>query len=265
MPTHLASIVYLSHGGGPLPLLGDPTHEELVAVLRELPRRLIKPAAMVVVSAHWEAQGPAVTAGSAPPLIYDYGGFPPESYEIRYPVPGAPQLAQHLVQRLAGTGFAVVEEPSRGFDHGLFVPLKIMYPAADVPCVQLSLLPSLDPGEHLRIGEALADLRRDDILLIGSGFSFHNMRAFFSADAQSERENSTFDFWLTETLTDTALREPERRARLVNWADAPGARFCHPREEHLLPVHVCYGAANAPARQALHYRVLGRRASTFFW
>lgn len=264
MTSSLASIVYLSHGGGPLPLLGDPDHQEMLAVLKELPNKLIQPDAIVVVSAHWEEMQATITSSPQPELIYDYYGFPEPAYQIEYPAPGAPGLAQTLVRRLGERNIPAHLEESRGFDHGLFVPLKIMYPEATIPCVQLSLLSSLDPVQHMELGEALRGLDQENILVIGSGFSFHNMRAFFSG-TEVDPGNIAFDEWLTQTCMDDKLDEVERRACLENWSRAPSARYNHPREEHLLPLHVCYGAAQRPASQTIAFRVLGKRARVFLW
>ncbi len=259
-------ILYISHGGGPLPLLGDPDHRELVTQLRGLGQRLPRPSAIIVVSAHWEEQAPTVTSGAQPPLIYDYTGFPPESYEIQYPSPGAPELAARVHRALSQAGLEPLQDPARGFDHGLFVPLKLMYPAADIPCIQLSLLKSLDPAAHIALGQALQSLEWDNLLVIGSGFSFHNMRAFFEpATPESDARNKAFEDWLTATLSDPDLDEAERTERLINWSEAPEARYCHPREEHLLPLHVCYGLAQRPADEHESIRVLRKRAGMFYW
>lgn len=260
------SIVYLSHGGGPLPLLGDPNHRELIDVLGGLSARLIKPAAIVVVSAHWEEARPTITAGKTPALIYDYYGFPRESYEIKYPAPGAPQLAGQIAQACAQAGFDPMLSDTRGFDHGLFVPLKIMYPDAGIPCLQVSLLQSLDPSAHLQLGKALRWLHERDVLLVGSGFSFHNMRAFFApATERDAAQNAAFEDWLADTCGNVSTDETERERRLIEWESAPAARYCHPREEHLLPLHVCYGAAGKPAEQTIRLRILGKRASMYIW
>lgn len=148
----MSHILYLSHGGGPLPLLGDPNHAELVTRLRALGALLPRPSAILVISAHWEAAVPTLTAGTAPGLMYDYYGFPAKSYEIRYPAPGEPRLAAQIQQVLEQSGMEARLDAERGFDHGLFVPLKLLYPGADIPCVQLSLVDSLDAATHLAIG-----------------------------------------------------------------------------------------------------------------
>jgi 4,5-DOPA dioxygenase extradiol len=261
-----STVVYLSHGGGPLPLLNDPGHrglvENLVAIANSVPR----PSAIVLISAHWEESLPTATSAGAPGLIYDYYGFPRESYEIEYPAPGLPSLADKIVGACRGRGIQAGSDAQRGFDHGMFVPLKIMYPDADIPCVQLSLLSGLSAARHIQLGKALSGKLGPDVLVIGSGFSFHNLKAFFSPpSAAFEAGNQAFERWLADTCTGTDLDENERENRLVNWEQAPAARLCHPREEHLLPLHVCYGLAQEPARQAYSFKVMGMRASAFVW
>jgi aromatic ring-opening dioxygenase catalytic subunit (LigB family) len=265
MPGGFRSL-YLSHGGGPLPLLGDARHQEMVACLRTIAGLVPKPAAIVVVSAHWEEDILAITAGPSPPLIYDYYGFPEESYAITYPCAGEPALAQRLQGLLADAGIGSALDARRGFDHGLFVPLKIMYPEADIPCVQLSLARPLDPATHIGIGRALRPLAADNVLLIGSGFSFHNMREFFGTGTpQAPELNAAFEAWLLDTCGATDRPETERRQALIRWAEAPGARFCHPREEHLLPLHVCYGAAGQACVRSFALDIMGKRASVYLW
>jgi aromatic ring-opening dioxygenase catalytic subunit (LigB family) len=261
-----APVLYIPHGGGPLPLLGDPAHAQLVDFLQNIPNFLGTPSAIVLISAHWEEVQPSITGGLHPELIYDYYGFPPESYRIQYPAPGDPDLATRLHTLLANGGLQSRLDDRRGFDHGLFVPLKIMYPQADIPCVQLSLLASLDPKAHIALGKALAPLRQEDVLIIGSGFSFHNLRAFFtSAPGTPDHQNEAFNQWLIDTCTDDVLTSDEREERLASWTTAPHARYCHPREEHLLPLHVCLGLAQAKARLVFDGEVLGKRACAFLW
>jgi 4,5-DOPA dioxygenase extradiol len=262
----LGSVLYISHGGGPLPLLGDAAHKEMVDNLKHVATILPRPSAIVVISAHWEEARPTITAGANPSLLYDYYGFPKESYEITYPAPGEPSLARRIYELLKNDGMAPVLDEQRGFDHGLFVPLKIMVPEANIPCVQLSLVKGLRPDAHIRMGKALAGLTDDNLLVIGSGFSFHNLRAFFSpATTKVRAMNEAFEQWLNETCCSRALSEDERERRLVDWQSAPAARFCHPREEHLLPLHVCYGLAQSPAKQVSRFEVMGIKASAYLW
>jgi 4,5-DOPA dioxygenase extradiol len=261
-----STILFLSHGGGPLPLLGDPGHQKMVGALRGLAAGIPRPTAILVISAHWEESVPTLTAAAAPSLLYDYDGFPPESYQIQYPCPGSPALAQRVHDVLSAADMAPRMDAQRGLDHGVFVPLKIMFPEADIPCVQLSLLSSLDPQFHLQMGEALRALDEENLLVIGSGFSFHNMRAFFSPDtAETRAMNLAFEGWLQETCHSPALSEAERRERLLHWAEEPHARYCHPREEHLLPLHVCQGLAGTGAANITAVPILGKQASMIRW
>lgn len=260
------NIIYLSHGGGPLPLLGDPDHLEMVETLKQIAQQIPKPSAILVVSAHWEATVPNITAAATPELIYDYGGFPPESYDIKYPCVGQPELALRIYESLTQAGIEAQLNERRGFDHGLFVPLKIMYPEADIPCVQLSLMHSLNPQAHIDMGRALQSVVWENLLIIGSGFSFHNMRAFFApgADVNNEK-NRAFEDWLKVTMTNSDLNENERSEQLCRWQEAPHARFCHPREEHLLPLHVCYGAAAKASEKRFETLILNKIASMYLW
>ncbi|TAK61697.1 class III extradiol ring-cleavage dioxygenase, partial [Methylobacter sp.] len=195
-----------------------------------------------------------------------YYGFPKESYEIEYPAPGAPELANKIFNLLENAGIEAKLDDQRGFDHGLFVPLKIMYPDVNIPCVQLSLVNSLQPEVHIRIGKALTDLRKDNILVIGSGFSFHNLKEFFTPSTQkSQAMNESFEQWLIDTCSNSQLTEEEREQRLINWDKAPAARYCHPREDHLLPLHVCYGVAGTAAKKVFEFELMGKMASAYIW
>ncbi|WP_189402709.1 DODA-type extradiol aromatic ring-opening family dioxygenase [Arenicella chitinivorans] len=258
--------LFVSHGGGPMPLLGDPGHAEMVDCLRAVANQIEKPSAIVVVSAHWEAPQATMTAAPNPDLIYDYHGFPAAAYQLAYPAPGDPALAERLYRSLQAAGISPKLDTQRGFDHGMYVPLKIMYPEADIPCVQLSLLNHLNPAAHIELGQALRSTINDNLLIIGSGFSFHNMQAFFQArSAGTDAKNAAFENWLATTCGDHALNEQQRRQRLVDWASAPFARYCHPREEHLLPLHVCYGFAGVPCTTTFKLHILNQRASMYLW
>lgn len=263
-----ASAIFVPHGGGPLPLFGDVRHTAMIDFLCGIATTLGDPVAIVVVSAHWESDHPTVTAAERPELIYDYSGFPPESYAIEYPASGAPWLAEVITQRLAKAGLMGHLDARRGFDHGLFVPLKLMYPAATIPCVQLSLLRGLDPARHIALGRALAGLRKEGIVVVGSGMSFHNMPYFFAPPAEGQAESEAFHRWLITTCTDPQLSLDERKARLIAWERAPSARLCHPRAEHLLPLHVCFGAAGleaGPASVVFDQPIMDRPAVALMW
>jgi aromatic ring-opening dioxygenase catalytic subunit (LigB family) len=237
--------VFVPHGGGPWPFIKNPFGapeelDELTRYLQSVPLMLkTKPRALLVISGHWEETVPTVMTAEHPPMLYDYYGFPPESYTVTWPAPGDPELAMHVRELLESAGFKTAEDPTRGFDHGAFVPLKLAYPNADVPAVQLSLKRGLDPATHIAMGRALAPLRDEGVFIIGSGMTFHNLRAF-SPHAAPVAE--AFDEWLREAAT---LEEKERNERLIRWSEAPGARLAHPREEHLLPLMVVAGAAGA--------------------
>jgi aromatic ring-opening dioxygenase catalytic subunit (LigB family) len=250
-----------------MPVLGEPSHARLIEFLRTMEGSIGRPSAIVVLSAHWECERPTITSGAAPELIYDYGGFPEETYRLRYPAPGAPELAGRVAQLLADAGFEPELDPNRGFDHGMFIPLLLMYPDASIPVIQLSMLSSLDPADHIAMGAALRPLAHDDVLVLGSGFTFHNMNAFGPTHPVTggDPDNEAFEAWLRETCTSIELSEAERTQCLTDWAAAPGARWCHPREEHLLPLHVCYGAGAGPATLAFDDKVLGKRSSGYAW
>lgn len=262
----LSPVLFIPHGGGPLPLLGDKNHQHLVNFLQEISPSLGQPSAIIVISAHWEENIFTITSGKAPSLIYDYYGFPEESYQIQYPSPGSPELADKIFKLLHQNGIKSNLNNQRGFDHGLFVPLKIMFPAAKIPCVQISLLHSLDPAAHIEMGNALSALRNEKVLFIGSGFSFHNLKAFFASNnGAHDAKNVAFENWLIDTCTNSGFSANERASRLIHWRDAPYADYCHPREEHLLPLHVCSGLSDSPAKLVFDGEILGKRASAFLW
>jgi len=260
-----AQIVYLSHGGGPLPILGDPSHTSMIKFMQELPSQLRKPDAIVVISAHWEEKIATLQAADSPTMLYDYYGFPKEAYDITYPAPGDPALAKRIGDILKGKGIASQLDTERGFDHGLFIPLKMMYPNADIPAFQISLLRSLEPDAHIEFGKALRGLLTEKILVVGSGFSFHNLQAFNFRSAQvADPRNDAFQNWLIDACVH-ADAQTKREAQLKNWESAPSARYCHPREEHLLPLHVCMGMADAAAKLVFNDYIAGKRALAFLW
>lgn len=259
-------VLFIPHGGGPLPLVGDPGHQSLVEFLQRIPDELNTPSAIVIISAHWEASQPTIISGPSPELLYDYYGFPPETYQIKYPVPGHPALAKMTFELLRNKGIDARFDDQRGFDHGVFVPLKIMLPQANIPCVQLSLNHNLDPASHINMGQALRTLRDDNVLIVGSGLSFHNMQALMSFQANAvDDKNRQFEAWLVQTCAGKGLSVDEREQRLIEWEQAPFARYCHPREEHLLPLHVCFGAAGSTVAKAFEIEVLGKMTSAFLW
>lgn len=259
-----APVVYIPHGGGPMPLLGDPGHQPMVAFLTSLASRFSGVSAILVVSAHWEARSPTVLGDDQPELYFDYYGFPPQTYTYRYPAsnPGLWRSRVHAV--LSDAGFASDEITGRGYDHGVFVPLMLMAPEAGIPVLQVSLMDSLDPAAHIELGQALAPLRDEGVMILGSGLSFHNMRLLRGEGDQTPSQ--AFHDWLVPVLSDPAWREQDRYQALIDWAQAPEARTCHPREEHLLPLHVCLGAAEGKAAEiAFDGPVLGQRTIGAVW
>lgn len=239
MPT-----LYIPHGGGPCFFMDwNPPDEwdRLEAFLRGISATLPQtPKAILMISAHWLSQDVALGSGESPDLIFDYYGFPDHTYRLEYPAPGSPELAARAGQLLRAQGIASEADAGRGFDHGMFIPLLLMFPEARIPVVQMSLLDSLDPQAHLDAGRALEPLRDEGVLIVGSGMSFHNMRGY--RDPRFAPISDEFDAWL-----DQAVSAPprERDALLAQWAAAPAARLCHPpgAEEHLLPLMVAAGAA----------------------
>lgn len=246
--THTARLptYFISHGGGPWPWMKEQTrgaYDQLEAALADMPRQIGRtPRAILMVSAHWEEPAFTVQAHPQPPMIYDYGGFPPHTYAVHYDAPGSPELARRTQQLIEAAGLPAASDDQRGFDHGMFSPMRAIYPDADVPVVQLSLRRGLDPAEHLALGRALAPLRDEDVLIIGSGLSYHNLRNF---GPQAHDPSKAFDDWLDQTVVQG---DPAARAgQLARWAEAPAAHIAHPREEHLIPLMVAVGAAEHEA------------------
>ena len=242
---------FISHGGGPWPYVDEMRRglRGLEQSLQDMPRQIgVTPRAVLVISGHWEESAFTVMASPRPPMVYDYSGFPAHTYEVVYPAPGAPALADQVQNLIASAGLPARLDARRGFDHGTFSPLVVMYPQADVPVIQLSMKTSLDPAEHLALGRALAPLRDEGVLIVGSGLSYHNLRLF---GPQGTAPSQAFDTWLQDTLVTSS--PAERSARLLQWARAPSARIAHPREDHLIPLMVAVGAAEAdPATCVYH-------------
>jgi aromatic ring-opening dioxygenase catalytic subunit (LigB family) len=219
----------------------DKTAAWLKGLVAGLPER---PKAILVISGHWEEQAFTVGSSPRPPMLFDYYGFPEATYRLRFDAPGSPALASRVRELLGAAGLPTAEDALRGYDHGVFVPLLLATPQADIPVVQLSLRADLDPDAHLAAGRALAPLRDEGVLIVGSGMSWHNMRGFtpaFTAKSQA------FDAWLGDAMADPARRDEAIR----HWDRGPFAREAHPREEHLAPLFVAAGAAEGePGRLA---------------
>jgi aromatic ring-opening dioxygenase catalytic subunit (LigB family) len=242
---------FISHGGGPWPYMKSELagmYDGLEASLQRIAAQTAQPKAVLMVTAHWEEPRFAVSAAAAPGMIYDYGGFPAHTYDVVYPAPGDPALALRVQRSIEAAGLPAASDAQRGYDHGTFVPLAVMFPQADVPVVQLSIHRSYDPAAHLALGRALAPLRDEGVLIVGSGLSYHNLRRFNASGAQASAE---FDAWLQQAVV--ASPPAERVQHLLGWADAPSARIAHPREDHLLPLMVAVGAAESEAAECVYH------------
>ena len=230
--------LFVSHGSPAFPLSEVPARRFLQSLPALLPER---PRAILVVSAHWETEEPAVNAVDTNQTIHDFSGFPPELYEITYPAPGSPDLAEHVRALLGAAGLAVSVDRNRGLDHGAWVPLRLAFPAADIPVVQLSVQTERGPAHHYRLGQLLAPLREEGVLIVGSGSFTHDLSSFrryrHAIDAPEPEWVTHFADWMEQ-----ALRE-QRLADLLDYRRlAPQSLRNHPTEEHLLPIFVAMGA-----------------------
>ena len=258
-------VLFIPHGAGPCFFMDwSPANtwtqmrSFLEGIAETLPAR---PTAIVSVSAHWMTTQFSITGHAQPSLIYDYQGFPPHTYELTYPAPGNPALAEKLAQLLEQEGLEAEIDDQRGYDHGMFIPLKLMFPEANIPVIQLSLRKDLDPTAHLQVGRALEALRDEGVLIVGSGMSFHNMRGY--GDPRYTPLSEAFDDWLTAAVESPQL---QRDTLLQNWSQAPHAYDCHPpgHEEHLIPLLVAAGAGGQSAgRRVYSERVMQTTISAY--
>ncbi len=258
-------VFFIPHGAGPCFFMDwNPadTWSRLAGFLKGVAATLpARPRAIVLISAHWLEPGFTVTAHPRPQLIFDYYGFPPHTYELTYPAPGNPKLAEQVAQRLGQDGADARVDGERGFDHGMFIPLKLMFPDADIPVVQLSLRQDLDPQAHIEAGRTLAALRDEGVLIIGSGMSFHNMRGY--GDVRYTPLSAEFDDWLSAAVES---QPAQRNALLAAWTQAPNARHCHPPggEEHLIPLLVAAGAGeDSVGRRVFSERIMETTISAY--
>ncbi|MGD0939919.1 MAG: class III extradiol ring-cleavage dioxygenase [Terracidiphilus sp.] len=257
--------IFLPHGGGPCFFMDwtwgpadtwNRTQRFLEGLAATLPARL---KAILVVSGHWEERAFTASAAAMPELIFDYSGFPEHTYRLTWPAPGSPELAKRAVDLLKDAGLPSAVSEGSGFDHGVFVPLKVAFPEARIPVVSLSLAASLDPALHLAAGRALAPLREDGVLIVGSGMSFHNLRGYLRPETP-ERARA-FDTWLTHAVESPAA---ERVGLLARWREAPFAAYAHPREEHLIPLMVAAGAGSeAPGTCTFSDEPMGAAISAY--
>lgn len=231
---------FISHGGGPWPWMPERKEmmHELAKSLSNMPREIGEtPRAILMISGHWEQPDFAVMSSPAPCMVYDYSGFPPHTYQIKCVASGSPAVATRVAELLTAADLPTHLDDRQGFDHGVFAPMQVMYPKADVPLLQVAILHSYDPEQHLALGRALAPLRDEGVLIVGSGLSYHNLRLFGPG---AKRPSAAFDAWLNGVL----MSEPAKRtAQLIQWDKAPSARICHPQEDHLIPLMAAVGAA----------------------
>ena len=241
--------VFISHGPPTLALEDGPTQ----AFLKRLAAELGRPREILCVSAHWETALPAVSTAVNPATIYDFYGFPDPLYQMTYPAPGAVALAERVTRALSNAGLGCTSDPGQGFDHGAWIPLLLMYPEADIPVAQLSIQPDLSPAHHVEIGRALAWLRDEGVLILGSGNVTHNLRDALSnlrtgvANPPTPEWASAFDSWIAARVGDGDIEA------LIDYRrQAPHAIEAHPRDEHLLPLFTAIGAAESPRGRQLH-------------
>jgi len=251
MTAHRLPTYFISHGGGPWPYMEDfrKKFHALEASLKSIPLEIgTVPKAVLVISGHWEEHQFTVMSSPQPPMVYDYSGFPEHTYHVQYSASGSPELAVRVRDLIEAAGMPAKLDGQRGFDHGTFTPLVIMYPNANVPVVQLSMKSGYDPSLHLAAGRALAPLRKEGTLIIGSGLSYHNLRQFGPG---AKEVSKAFDAWLQDTLVGS---DPTARtARLLEWTSAPAARQAHPREDHLIPLMVAVGAAESEKATVVYH------------
>ncbi len=250
-----APTLFISHGAPSLALEPGPSREFLTS----LSTRLGQPRAIACISAHWTTQMPTVSLASHPDTIHDFYGFPPELYNLRYPAPGDPELAQQILQLLSAAKIEAYSDPDRGFDHGVWSPLILIFPGANIPVVELSVQPNLDAAHHLRVGQALAPLRDENILVMGSGSTTHNLREL----GRSHEAFIAFENWVCDAIV------AGRTEDLIQFETrAPHARRNHPTPEHFLPLFAPLGAAGNEAQGEIlnrHFELGSLSMAAFLW
>lgn len=270
-----ASVVMACHGGGPMPVLGDPGHKELIQSMRSHIPKILRlgtpaaPRAIVVVTAHWSASQPTISNAESHSLLYDYGGFPKEAYALKYPAPGSPQVADEVAAVLREAGFEPKMDGKRGWDHGVFIPMLLINPQADIPIVQLSVLNSASPAEHFRMGQALGKLRDSNVAILGSGMpTMHNLPAMFSAQAGDGGFRKRNKEWSDRLNAAVSIEKSEERGKaLEGWRDWIGSKEAHPvgGEEHFLPLIVCAGAGGDGKGGAFSNHLMGFDHWSYYW
>ncbi|MBM3546937.1 MAG: dioxygenase [Alphaproteobacteria bacterium] len=241
--------IFVSHGAPTLAAPRLPGEHEVARRLSEIGKAMPQPKAIVVASAHWSTTDPRVGGSERPSTVHDYSGFPEDLYKLSYPAPGAPDIARRVTDLVSEVGFSVAMVPAQGLDHGVWVPLRHMFPAADIPVVPLSIQAQLDPAHHFVLGRALQPLTEEGVLVLGSGGAVHNLRELaWKGGGTTDPWAQGFDEWLAQTLAAGRLED----AVAVS-LKAPEYRRAHPTSEHLLPLYVALGAAGAKAKgEALH-------------
>nr|ANH20400.1 catechol dioxygenase 3 [Endoconidiophora polonica] len=276
-----APVVCLSHGGGPLPLLNDPDHKDIISSLKNRVPKILglgtarQPRAIAVVTAHWQADTPSISSGKHHDLLYDYYGFPKETYKLKYDAPGSPEIAAEIAKAIESEGLIPNLDAKRGWDHGVFVPFLLIHPEANIPIVQVSILGSEDPASHFRIGAALGKLRDQNIAILGSGFaSFHNLPVMFGIIRGAENSPKAEAVMLRNNAWNKAIEDivvledrGERLARLEKWRQIPNANEMHPPHggDHFMPLLVTAAAADNEKANYYKDRFLGMHMYTFFW
>jgi len=254
---------FVSHGGGPWPFIPhmkselENTFAWMSGFQNTLPS---KPKAILCIDAHWEEDEFTVSSATRPAMIYDYTGFPPHTYQIQYPAPGSPEIAKKVIDLLSNASIPIHQNSTRGFDHGAFIPLGLMFPLADIPVVSLSIKRNYSPLDHIQMGMALAPLREEGILIMGSGLTYHNMRGFGSK--AGEESSKLFGDWLESVIESKSLSD--RISRLTAWEKAPAARSSHPEEDHLIPLMAIVGAAgNDQGRISIREKAMGIEMASY--
>ena len=258
-------VYFISHGGGPWPWLKREmpgVYDALEASLAAMPGEIgTTPKAVLVISGHWEEREFTVMTSPRPPMLYDYYGFPEFTYSVQYPAPGSPEVAARTLELLKAAGIPARADAERGFDHGTFAPLVAIYPNAEVPVLQLSLRADYDVDAHLALGRAIAPLRDEGVLIVGSGLSYHNLRMLGPGGTPPSH---AFDRWLTHAVCNSTGEA--RNAQLRAWSKAPSARVAHPNEDHLIPLMAAVGAAENAAGVVCYHEdnFFGYAAATSF-
>jgi aromatic ring-opening dioxygenase catalytic subunit (LigB family) len=256
---------FVAHGGGPLPLMGEEPADFLTSFPRNLTleeKNMVK--TILIVSAHWEENRFTVSSSPKPSMLFDYYGFPPKTYEYKYNAPGNPILARKIQDLLKIHNIECNLDENRGFDHATFVPLILGFPEGKIPVVQISIKSDFDPLDHIILGEVLAEIR-NEVLIIGSGFSFHNLPLFMSGmDSKATAKSEKFDKWLRSAILDNKWEDTKKM--LLEWKKAPEALFAQPREDHFLPLLVVFGASkNCKPISILDTHIYNAKVSSFMF